>query len=271
MNKENLLKLCIADMPIQIESDTDQFLRQVSPLFEGYKASVDKPLFTMRINSLAAVEKYHPEDGIEILKQNGRFVFANKRMNCEELGSIYKTKKICELNMKPRTMKYLFYPSFSASCGLFFAEAGGFMVHSAGVIDDGRASIFVGASQSGKTTVASLLGAKGLNVISDEKIVIRKKKDQFMAYAFPWHNDKNQAAPLKNIVFLKKSGRVVFKKLDSTDAITRIFPQVTLNIPDRGAAREVLHTLDVLFKKIPAYEMEFPKNDSFYPILKEMD
>lgn len=67
-------------------------------------------------------------------------------------------------------------------------KAGGFALHGAGVLHDGRAHVFVGPSRSGKTTVVSL-SPGGTSLGDDFSVVIRVRQD-WRTTAVPFDNSE---------------------------------------------------------------------------------
>lgn len=63
---------------------------------------------------------------------------------------------------------------------------GGFMLHSAGIVKNGKAHLFLGKSGAGKSTLSKLAAAAGVEVISDEINLLRFEKGCFRAYGSPF-------------------------------------------------------------------------------------
>lgn len=67
------------------------------------------------------------------------------------------------------------------------ADEGGIMAHGLGVDDEGTGVAFLGPSGTGKSTLARFyLDQEGVNVLSDEHIIIRKEGGEFFLYGTPW-------------------------------------------------------------------------------------
>ena len=67
------------------------------------------------------------------------------------------------------------------------AESGGVMVHGLGIDDGGQGRVFVGPSGSGKSTLARFWSRrKGVRVLSDEHLILRRRGRRFYAYGTPW-------------------------------------------------------------------------------------
>ncbi len=67
------------------------------------------------------------------------------------------------------------------------AQTGGVMVHALGIDDGGQGRVFVGPSGSGKSTLARFWGRrKGVRILSDEHVILRRQGNRFYAYGTPW-------------------------------------------------------------------------------------
>jgi len=76
------------------------------------------------------------------------------------------------------------------------AETGGVMVHALGIDDGGQGRVFVGPSGSGKSTLARFWGRrKGVRILSDEHLIIRRLGKTFYAYGTPWPGMAARVSP----------------------------------------------------------------------------
>jgi len=91
-------------------------------------------------------------------------------------------------------------------------RAGGFMLHSAGLVKNDRAYLFLGKSGAGKSTLSKLAAAAGLEVISDEINLVRPGSNGFRAYGSPFWGEMRADGrpgswPLGGVFLLKKARR----------------------------------------------------------------
>ena len=86
----------------------------------------------------------------------------------------------------------------------------GLEVHAVGIVDEiGRGHLFLGHSGAGKSTTARLwLNRPGVQILSDDRIILRAHGDKIFMYGTPWHGDAGisspDCAPLTNIYFLEQ-------------------------------------------------------------------
>ena len=89
-------------------------------------------------------------------------------------------------------------------------RSGGLMLHSAGLVKNGRAYLFLGKSGAGKSTLSKLAAGAGREVISDEINLLRPEKGRFMVYGSPFWGEMRADGrpgrwPLGGVFILKKA------------------------------------------------------------------
>jgi hypothetical protein len=143
----------------------------------------------------------------------------------------------------------------------------GFLVHSSGVVDKGKAYLFLGPSGSGKTTVARL--SNGRDILNDEAIAFTRKNDQWQAFATPFYGDfgrqdSNCNAPIEAMFFLKKGSGFSHRKLNRKEAIVRMLHQIMITSPNLKNFEYIFGMQCDLFASIPTYELEFKPSASIW-------
>jgi len=138
----------------------------------------------------------------------------------------------------------------------------GALIHAAGVRVDGRALIFPGKSGAGKSTLSRCLAERdGLELLSDDRIAVRKIGDAFIAYGTPWPGDQgaalNEKAPLAGIFFLRHADADSIVPLEPREAIERLLPVTSVPWYDAEAVSGVLAFCDQLLTHVPAFELHF--------------
>jgi hypothetical protein len=86
----------------------------------------------------------------------------------------------------------------------------GLEVHAVGIVDEtGRGHLFLGHSGAGKSTTARLwLHQPGVQILSDDRIILRAHGEKIFMYGTPWHGDAGISSPdcaaVTNIYFLEQ-------------------------------------------------------------------
>jgi hypothetical protein len=138
----------------------------------------------------------------------------------------------------------------------------GAIVHSAGVVFEGRGYIFPGRSGAGKSTISRKLIEKtgGLG-LSDDRIIVRKKGDSFAIFGTPWPGEAgiaaNKSAPLSQIFFLAQSDENRVERITGAEAFRRFMPVLSIPWYDKEAVNAIFSFVEDLISKVPSYLLSF--------------
>jgi hypothetical protein len=146
------------------------------------------------------------------------------------------------------------------------ARAGAAEVHACGVVADGRALVFAGASGAGKTTLARVWRRRRVEVLSDDRVVLRRRRRRVLAFGTPWHGTAALAsprhAPLGAVFFLKQAAASHARPLGRAEAAARLF---SLSFPPPWDAAGVAGVLDLagsVARGTPCFELAFTPDGS---------
>lgn len=107
---------------------------------------------------------------------------------------------------------------------------GGLVLHSAGIVVDGRAWIFVGRSGSGKTTLTRKAHQAGAGVLSDDLNVILNGEGTVTACRVPFTGEFGRTVqactddtyPVAGIIVLEQGGRLELAPMTTGKAVSRL-------------------------------------------------
>ncbi len=140
--------------------------------------------------------------------------FKNWKIYCEEIEQDGH-RFICPLlyPFGPLLMYYLTYNSDAL------------MVHASGVFDGENGRIFSGFSGVGKSTMAKIWQSNGSKIINDDRLIIRKIKQNYYFYNTPmFYEDEPKKSPLNYIYLPFHSPKNSFEKLNVKNAVESFFP-----------------------------------------------
>jgi hypothetical protein len=153
-------------------------------------------------------------------------------------------------------------------------ERDGFVIHSAGLVRDGRAHLFFGHSGAGKSTATALsVDSVGAVALSDDLVLLLKRLDGYVAVATPFWGSLPQQVkergtyPLAGLYSLRQAPRVAMNPIApglATGMILSCCPFVS------DAARRMerlLPLVEHLCRKVPVYELFFKKDASFWEVV----
>jgi hypothetical protein len=108
----------------------------------------------------------------------------------------------------------------------YLAQGRGVIIHGCGIKQDDRGVIFMGESGAGKTTMAKIWNRESdVEVLSDDRTLIRKKDDHFVMYGTPWHGEGKFGSPgsvkLDQIFFIKHAKENTILKSNDSHSVTQ--------------------------------------------------
>jgi len=146
----------------------------------------------------------------------------------------------------------------------------GALFHSAGLHDGDRGFLFAGLSRAGKSTTSRIWDEiPGVNILNDDRIIVRKTKNKLYMYPTPWHGDYSEylngdtvkKAKLSKLFYIYHRDTNLAERVDYTEAFSHFFKTLFLSFWDKDCVKfTVDFLLDILAQK-PCYKFGF-KNDS---------
>jgi hypothetical protein len=142
------------------------------------------------------------------------------------------------------------------------ARGRGTEFHACGVSYKGQGIIFTGTSGTGKSTLGQLWqGEKDAHVLSDERIIVRKKDGRFWMYGTPWKSGARvsspEGVPLERIFFIKHSPENYALPLKASDAASKLFVRCFPIFWDESCLNYTLGFITELAQEVPCYELQF--------------
>jgi hypothetical protein len=140
--------------------------------------------------------------------------------------------------------------------------AGGALVHSAGIVDAGEASLFVGVSGAGKSTLARLSLAEGRAVLSDDLNAVRPCAGGFEALAVPFAGDVRsdagpRACPLRAVARLRQGTDHAVTPLQRGAAVAHLAACAPYVNRDRFRAERLMANLAALVASVDVQQLTF--------------
>lgn len=144
---------------------------------------------------------------------------------------------------------------------LVLAREGGFLVHAASAVRNGRAHLFAGVSGAGKTTITRL-APPDATLLTDELSYVRGERDGYFAYGTPFAGElarvgENVRAPLAAVYLLKQGHENRIEAISTADAARALLTNVLFFAKDSELVQAVFHSACELVERVPVRRLTF--------------
>ena len=144
---------------------------------------------------------------------------------------------------------------------LVLAGQGGFLLHAASAVCNGRAYLFSGVSGAGKTTMTRLAPA-GITLLTDEISYVRPGADDYLAYGTPFAGElaksgENCAAPIGGLFFLQQGPENRVDLLSASERVRRLMRNILFFGEDRELVEGLFATACDFVSRVPIRRLTF--------------
>jgi hypothetical protein len=144
---------------------------------------------------------------------------------------------------------------------LILSARGGFLLHAASGICDGRAYLFSGVSGAGKTTMTRL-APSDVTLLTDEISYVRPIAAGYSAYGTPFSGElakagENTSAPIGALFFLEQGPENRVDELAPAEAVRRLMRNILFFAEDAALVEKLLATACDFVQKTPVRRLTF--------------
>jgi hypothetical protein len=174
------------------------------------------------------------------------------------------------------TIYPLQYPLDELLLTNLLAASDGVELHACGIADGGEAGyIFAGHSGAGKTTLARLWAQDpAAEVISDDRVIVRREGGRYWMYGTPWHGEGEFASPrrvpLAAIFLIRHSPTTHILPVARAAAAARLFACSFPPFHSPEGLASILDLLDALVGTIPCHDLGVLPNPSIKGFVRSL-
>lgn len=181
-------------------------------------------------------------------------------------------KNILTKDRMTRVFEQILYQAFYSAAKK--CRYNGCLIHSSGVIHAGDGFLFVGPSESGKSTVAVL--SRGETILNDEICLVHLKREDIDVCGTPFNGffkgKAEGAAPLKAVFLLEQGQSHRLYDLNRTTAIAGLVQQI---VPPVGLEDELnkkayalmIKLAEKLCRTVPVLKLQFRPDAGFWDVI----
>jgi len=144
---------------------------------------------------------------------------------------------------------------------LVLARQGGFLMHSASAIRNGKAFLFAGVSEAGKTTI-SRLAPPDVTLLTDEISYVRRQGDGYVAFGTPFTGElakvgENVSAPVRQLYLLAKGRENRIDPVAPGEATRSLLANLLFFAKDEALVQATFHSAFEFVNRVPVSRLTF--------------
>ena len=280
MSKKNVI-IKIGDVVISIEG---QVSREIAPAYLPFVAQ-GKTDISLRLHhglpDMVVGEKVFESPPIWTLyRENGASVIRlfPEMDNLQRTLFLPHHLKHADLYFAEDSIRFIdpyFGPIIELLLIHYLAQARGVILHACGIIIEDKGILFVGESGAGKSTLARLWDQEnGVDILSDDRVIVRKQGSEFRVYGTPWHGEAAFGSPrearLERIFFLSHGKENSTKEMTGLDPVAHL---LTCSFPplwDHQGMEFALEFFSQIADHVPFQELSFRPEKSVLALVKKI-
>ncbi len=244
----------IGQMPVRVRSEDPSFLAMLRERYSGYISSSDCPEIELDVD-LNPPRNSDPDADVRVTQENGRWTmqrgdFWAEWYPAERRGRVRQTANPYSIDAVLRIVHTL-----------ILARNGGFLLHSASAIRNGRAFLFAGVSEAGKTTI-SRLAPPDVRLLTDEISYVRKERHAYVAYGTPFTGElaklgENVSAPISALYLLAKGRENRIDPVPPGEAARSLLANLLFFAEDQALVQTIFHSAFDFVNRVPVSRLTF--------------
>jgi hypothetical protein len=140
-------------------------------------------------------------------------------------------------------------------------------LHGCGIVrPDDTGNLFVGHSGAGKSTTTQLwMEREDVEILSDDRIIVRNDTRGMRMYGTPWHGEaafaSPESAPLERIFILEHGCGNVLTRLSPSQAVAELFARSFVPFHRHEYVDSALQFLQEVVDEVPCYRYSFEPDE----------
>ncbi|PYX50436.1 MAG: hypothetical protein DMG79_05940 [Acidobacteria bacterium] len=245
-------------MPVRVHTTDPGFLDMLQERYSGFVTSSEQPERQAEIEfdiDLTPACFADPNAVVSVSEHQGRWTLERGDFRAEwnpaaRTGWIRQTANPYSIDAVLRIVHTL-----------VLARQGGFLLHSASAIRNGKAFLFAGVSEAGKTTI-SRLAPPDATLLTDEISYVRKHDSGYVAYGTPFTGElaklgENVSAPVTALYLLAKGSENRIDALAPAEATRSLLANLLFFAEDEELVQMIFHSAFDFVSRIPVSRLTF--------------
>ena len=254
----------IGGIPIALQTTDAEFVSLLKGRYGDYMKSGARFDFSFRVD-LISPDAFNPEDDAEVWFEDGEWRL--ERGDFRATWSQNTRQGIIRQSANPYSIDSVLRITHT----LLLARTGGFLLHASSAVRNGKAFLFSGLSEAGKTTIARL-APSDVALLTDEASYVRRVDDQYVAYGTPFAGElgrpgKNISAPIAAVYLLEKAMENRIVSVEPADAVRRLLRNILFFAHDAELVSLVFESACAFVAAVPVYQLSFFPDEHVWDLI----
>jgi hypothetical protein len=257
----------IGGLPIRLSAEDPAFVDLLNDRYAGFVVNSRQPQFEFQIDLVpSGVICSEDDEDVRVHWNSGKWFFDRGDFHAEwdpraRRGNVRQTVNPYSIDCVLRIVHTL-----------LLANEGGFLLHAAGAVRNGRAFLFSGVSGAGKTTIAGL-APPDVALLTDEISYVVKRSDQYFAFGTPFAGElarvgENLCAPIVDVFLLAQGGENKIEPLDPATAASMLLRNTLFFAEDPALVNVVFQSVCEFVRRVPVRRLTFLPNAKVWELIQ---
>jgi hypothetical protein len=244
----------VGGMPVRVNTTDPEFLSVLQDRYRGFLSDSERSEIDFEVE-LVAPGFGDPQADVRVSQRQGRWSFERGDFRAEwepakRTGRIRQVAKPYSLDSVLRIVHTL-----------VLAGKGGFLLHAASAIRNGKAFLFAGVSGAGKTTISSFAPADA-TLLSDEISYAMRQGDGYAAFGTPFTGEldilgENVSAPIAALYLLAKGTENRIDAISPGEAARALLANILFFAEDEKLVHSTFNSAFDFVSRIPVSRLTF--------------
>ena len=252
-------------MPILLRTHDAEFRALLEERYIGFVRASLEPALALDVD-VVRTERISNEEELRVWSENGMWRLEWADFRAEWNPREGRGKILQSLN------PYAIDCILRIAHTLIQAPDGGFLLHGASAIRNGRAFLFSGVSGAGKTTISRLAPTDTV-LLTDEISYIRRQGEHYLACGTPFAGElarlgENKAAPIERLFFLAKGNENSIEPIETAEALRMLLRNILFFANDAELIGMVFRSACEFLERVPVFRLTFYPDERVWDLIK---
>jgi hypothetical protein len=245
----------IGGMPILLRTQDPAFRELLATRYSGFVRSSARARFEFDVELVNPSADMESDEDAQVQMRDG--VWHVRRGDFRAQWNPRRGRGLVRQSANPYSIDSVLRILHS----LILAPEGGFLLHAASAICNGRALAFSGISGAGKTTISGL-APPDVTLLTDEISYIRRDAGDYCACGTPFAGElaragENCAAPLATVFLLEKGPQNRIDPVPQTEAVGALLRNVLFFAEDPELVNLLFRSVCEFVEQVPVRRLTF--------------